>query len=226
MSRKLGAQLVLAILISAVFVVAEPVMRPAFAHCNGSQVFYQEIAQAGTSFFRGVKANILVNQFSDNHQWSTARLVAVAESNNDYLELGWTQQESRGGTPEGYRTWATNGQLVAIQYKNAGLTRGARHEFRIHDSNDDNYWSTAINGTPWATNDLLLSWLNNGWSLAGSERLCSMDSAYGEFRVLQKCQAAGCSWTDWNYQTVFSTTDAEYQRCPLSITSFDVRLAC
>jgi hypothetical protein len=194
----------------------------ASAACSGSIVKDAVGGNENTSNHRGTKANILVNDFS-SHQYQTWRQVAVVENSNNFAEAGWSWIEGYGQYAFPMKIWVDNGVKSWVYFNQISLARGFRHEFKVHDSDGNWYWSFAYNGNEMGNEFVSFS---NGTSLSESERWCTSDVLFAEFRELQKCQGQGCGWTDYGGLSQYINTTTDYRFCWKSKTAYDVRGQC
>ena len=194
----------------------------ASAHCNGNVVKGAVGGKENTNYHRGTSANILVNNFT-THQYQTWRMAAVVENSNNYAEAGWSQIEAYGSNAFPMKVWVDNGVKDWQYFTGVSLSRGVRHEFKTHDSDGNWYWSFAYNGNSMGNEYVSFS---NGVSVTESERWCTTDVLFAEFRSLQRCHGASCGWTNYQSLVEYINNTNDYKFCKLSTTSYDVKGQC
>ncbi|MGH2752744.1 MAG: hypothetical protein ACRDK3_18025 [Actinomycetota bacterium] len=102
------------------------------------------------------------------------------------------------------------------------------HDFKVHDSDNNGFWSFAYDGNPMG-NEQPNPNLENGTPVGSAERHCNQDSMFAEFRSLEKCHGEGCGWTDFNDLSLWKDTDSgvdDYDFCKINDRAFDVRNTC
>ena len=76
-----------------------------------------------------------------------------------------------------FKTWHSNTQVGSDTFENVNISRGNLHDFKVHDSNGNNYWSFAWDGN--ALGNQNLAALDSGIPIAASEAQCTADSICG-----------------------------------------------
>lgn len=211
-----------AIVMVAAGTLATTLARPAMASCSGTNIHYGVGGVDNTStLFRGTKADIYVNNFS-THQYKVARNLSVYQNSNNFAEVGWAVVDSVDQNKHPYKTWVSDGVDKTV-IASASLPGDSAVSFKVHDDNDDKYWSFAWNG-----NALGNQYANFhlGRSRAQSERWCTSDSAWGHHFNLQHLVYINGSWDDFGGLSQDVAGDPDYNFCWTSKTEFYVKQTC
>lgn len=170
---------------------------------------------------------MLVNSFAEA-QTESWRAVAIAQDANSFVEVGWITREDQGPyQAHPFRLAVTRGNRNYRPKWDVNLRLAQMHEFKVHDSNDDGDWSFAYDGI--AMGDMSAS-ADQGESITESERNCTSDSLFAEFRNLSKCAPdQGCGWSAYGGLRQYIDTangSNPYDFCWVGPRAYDVRQSC
>jgi len=171
----------------------------------------------------GNKANVLVNNFTQQQQQNTFRSVTVWQSNNFSAEVGWFVNPSVTPLPRPYKTWVNNGFGFTLNGTSNIFPLGQAHEFKVHDQNHDRMWSFAWDGTALGNQLVNFDW---GFPLDQSERCNTPDNLFAHFSGLQRITAPNASWTNYSNVVQYIDNTSAFAFCRASATDFSVKAAC
>lgn len=196
---------------------------PVLASCGGTPRTDEVSGYEHSAFRRGTRADVYVNNFGQN-PYDSWRAVGIFLNSNNFVETGWFQTQN-DNTPHPYKTWKSGGVIDSVDFYGIDLNDDAFHEFKAHDQNGDRHWSFAADGNPLGNE---FADFSLGDSRSSSERSCTSDSLYANFRQLNRISCVGCSWLPYEslYQYKDTPMTNDYDFCRLSNTSFDVGINC
>jgi hypothetical protein len=228
--RRLGSFAVMFLLAASTTILLAP---PAWAVCNGTLgaagIGADNPGLAfGQSTF-GSRAAILVNDFGGSNQHQTWRQASVFQNSSNLVEAGWFVQASFDQIPHPYKTFVNDGQSSTVRFTGINISVGPLHNFAVKDPNDDSLWRFLFDGSPLGTDSFASVSNGHASALAESERFCTDDSLFAQFRSLQyiKVKNQGDVWINWLGPVGGTHGDVSpYQFCSVGQTAFDVRQSC
>ncbi len=209
--------------ISSAFVATGP---DALAACGGSSTYGNIGVQNVHSPTYGTKGSGYVNNFG-SHQTTTWRAVAVLGTYSNFAEVGWVTEESAGDQlARPYKTEENDGIAHTTRFPNRTLTQDAMHTFSVKDINDDNDYDVAVDGDPLGADLHVTINPDNSTSETQTERQCTSDSLWTQFRNLQFFRSTGnpSDWADKAEDT--ATNHSPYDYCTVSPNAWDAKQTC
>jgi hypothetical protein len=205
---------------------------PAWAVCNGTLGPAAIGADNpslpfGQSTF-GSRAAIFVNNFGSN-QHQTWRQASVFQNSSNLVEAGWFVQASYDQIPHPYKTFVNDSQMSTVRFTGTNISVDRLHDFAVKDPNDDSWWRFLFDGSPLGTDNFASVSNGHAFANAESQRYCTDDSLWAQFRSLQyiKVKNQGDQWGNWLGPLGGTSGDVSpYRFCPVGQTAFDVRQSC
>lgn len=199
----------------------------ASAHCTGDQSYGNIGAKNQHNPTYGSRMRVWVNNF-DNHQFDSWRSITAWQNSNNNAEVGWFTAEYTGDQKaHPYKTRVNNSIATTIEYPGQDITpRDDFHTFIVQDLNDDNQYVSSYDGNTLGDPWFVSADVSVTESQTQSERRCTSDSLWSEFRNLQYYNANGnnVDWADKVHNS--SINKAPYQYCNVGPAAYDVKQNC
>jgi hypothetical protein len=177
---------------------------------------------------KGARADIYVNNF-DQYQWQTWRSLAVMQNPSNYAEVGWETSDYSNSDQKAhpYKTKNNEGTQQTVRFQTYDISpRDSLHTFRVRDTNDDNHYTSSVDGTALGIDWWVSLDASNSNAITEAERNCTADSLWAQVRNLQFYNNDGnpVSWHD--KQSNSHAPFGPYQYCFVSDDAFDVKQNC
>jgi hypothetical protein len=209
--------------------IAVPILgaNPAWATCSGSATYGHVSAKNHHNPTYGSKMDVYVNDF-DTHQEHTWRSITAWQNSNNFAEVGWTLNAAYYGDQldHPYKTRKNNGVVSEMRPAVSLSPRDELHTFSVKDINDDNQYQSYYDG-----NEIGSSWFVSidpslAESQTQSERDCTADSLWSQYRNLQYFSSGG-NGHDWADKTNNdNTNNSPYNYCNVGAAAYDVKQTC
>jgi hypothetical protein len=218
----------LIIFVSALLVLVSTSAVPAEAHQTSAACITHDKdavgGREGSNLRLGNRANIWVNNFTEEQHW-TWRMVWIFRTSNFNAEAGWQLDSgvNQGAYP--FKTWVNNGVVRSETLWGVWLTKNLFHEFKVHDQNNDHNWSFAYDGSAMGNEFVNMDW---GTPIDESERGCVDDSMWAHYKNLNNIGCINCGWQTYSSLSLYidSPTSNDYDFCRISAIEFKVQQTC